>query len=113
MFNIPSESHLLSRKDCVVDSFDPLIDSWTRFRSHQIPIKGDRILITSDGTRQAKLIQNVRYYNNIPPFRYAYLAIGTHSPIHYFDRGHTLTGLWRYDTANNEWTDVPQIPHSM
>lgn len=65
MFNIPSESHLLSRKDCVVDSFDPLIDSWTRFRSHQIPIKGDRILLTSDGTRQAKLIQNVRYYNNI------------------------------------------------
>jgi hypothetical protein len=45
--------------------------------------------------------------------RYAYVAIGSHSPIHYFDRGHILTGVWRYDTATHEWTDLPQISRTV
>jgi N-acetylneuraminic acid mutarotase len=95
VFNIPSESHFLSRKDVVVDTFDPVTDTWRRSKSHQIPIKGDLLLVTSDGER------------------YAYVAIGSHSPIHYFDRGHILTGVWRYDTATHEWTDLPQISRTV
>jgi hypothetical protein len=51
VFNIPSESHFLSRKDVVVDTFDPVTDTWRRSKSHQIPIKGDLLLVTSDGER--------------------------------------------------------------
>lgn len=95
VFNLPSEHRMLMKKDCVVDVFDPIKDVWIRTKSRQIPIKGDRLLVTSDGER------------------YAYVAIGSHGPIHYFDRGHTLTGLWRYDTAHNEWTDLPMISHTV
>ncbi len=51
VFSIPSEHRLLSRKDIAVDTFDPAKDAWIRSKSHQIPIKGDRLLVTSDGER--------------------------------------------------------------